>query len=99
MAKFYVQSGTLRTIIDSYDIDRAALWVVHQAMQQIVPIDCEAEPIDKSKQLCESGLIVLGEFIEISEIGFDREDAARVDTFDAFHAWHCLVQALDRLET
>ena len=98
MAKFYVQSGTLRTIIDSQDVERAALWAVHQAMQQIAPIDDEASACDKSQHSVEGGLIILGESIEISEIGFDRDDAAKIDTFDAFHEWHCLVKAIDRLE-
>ncbi len=100
MAKFYVQSGTLRTIIDSQDVDRAALWAVHQAMQQIAPVDSETElaPDEKSQQLTRTGLIVLGDTIEISEVGFDRDDAFKIETFDAFHEWHCLVKALDRLE-
>jgi hypothetical protein len=100
MAKFYVQSGTLRTVIDSVDVDRAALWAVHRAMQQIVPFEGEneAKPNEKSLHLKEAGFIVLGDTIEISEIGFDHDDAVRVETFDAFHEWHCLAQALDRLE-
>ncbi len=100
MAKFYVQSGTLRTVIDSPDVDRAALWAVHQAMQQIVPIDCETElgPDEKAQKLTGTGMIVLGDRIEISEVGFDRDDAVKIETFDAFHEWYCLVKALDRLE-
>lgn len=99
MAKFYVQSGTLRTVIDSPDFDRAALWAVHQAMQQIAPLDEEeATPDEKSQQLSQDGVIVLGDTIKISEIGFDRDDAAIVETFEAFHEWHCLVKAIDRLE-
>jgi len=100
VAKFYVQSGTLRTVIDSQDVDRAALWAVHQAMQQIAPVDCETEvaPDEKPQQLTQTGLIVLGDTIDISEVGFDRDDACKVETFDAFYEWHCLVKALDRLE-
>ena len=40
MAKFYVQSGTLRAIIDSEDAERAALWAVHTAMEQVMPLNC-----------------------------------------------------------
>lgn len=100
MAKFYVQSGTLRTVIDSVDVDRAALWAVHQAMQQIAPFEgeTEAEPNEKSLHLTKTGILVLGETIAISEIGFDRDDAARIETFDAFHEWHCLAKAMDHLE-
>ena len=100
MAKFYVQSGTLRAVIDSPDNDRAALWAVHQAMQQVAPMDGneEASPSEKSKHASLAGMIVLSDVIQISELGFDRDDAARVDTFEAFHEWHSLVKALDRLE-
>jgi hypothetical protein len=100
MAKFYVQSGTLRTIIDSVDVDRAALWAVHQAMQQIAPFEGETEaaPNEKSLHLIREGIIVLGDTIQISEIGFDRDDAVRIETFDAFHEWHCLAKAIERLE-
>jgi len=43
MAKFYVQSGTLRAVVDSASADRAALWAVHQAMQQIAPVETTSD--------------------------------------------------------
>jgi len=43
MAKFYVQSGTLRAVVDSASADRAALWAIHQAMQQIAPLETTSD--------------------------------------------------------
>ena len=59
MAKFYVQSGTLRAVVDSASADRAALWAVHQAMQQIAPVettsdDNKASPNNSSTQVSDA---------------------------------------------
>lgn len=32
MAKFYVQSGSFRGIVDSYDEESAAVWAIHRVM-------------------------------------------------------------------
>ncbi len=39
MAKFYVQSGSVRAVVDSLDMDRATLWVVNEVMTTTLPID------------------------------------------------------------
>ena len=98
MAKFYVQSGTLRAIIDSQDAERAALWAIHTAMEQIMPLESEQESIE----MIASGptnMIALAETIELSEIGFDRDDCLRIDTFDAFQHWNMLLKAVEKLNT
>ena len=96
MAKFYVQSGTLRAIVDSEDAERAALWAVHTAMEQVMPLECE----NQSVEMFSSGptnMISLAETIELSEVGFDREDCLRIDTFDAFQHWNLLLKAVEKL--
>ena len=98
MAKFYVQSGTLRAIIDSQDAERAALWAIHSAMEQVMPLEGELEPIE----LIANGptnMIALAETIELSEVGFDRDDCLRIDTFDAFQHWNMLLKAVEKLNT
>lgn len=98
MAKFYVQSGTLRAIIDSEDAERAALWAIHTAMEQVMPIESEQESIE----MIASGptnMIALAETIELSEIGFDRDDCLRIDTFEAFQHWNMLLKAVEKLNT
>ncbi|MCY2984822.1 MAG: hypothetical protein NTY15_14455 [Planctomycetota bacterium] len=98
MAKFYVQSGTLRAIIDSEDAERAALWAVHMAMQQVMPIENEQETIDMMSD-GPSNMVALAETIELSEVGFDRDDSLRVDTFEAFQHWNLLFKAVEKLNS
>jgi len=39
MAKFYVQSGSVRSVVDSVDLDRAALWAVNEVMDHTLSLD------------------------------------------------------------
>ena len=98
MAKFYVQSGTLRSIIDSQDAERAALWAVHMAMQQVMPIENDHESNEISVE-GPSDMVALAETIELSEIGFDRDDCLRIDTFEAFQHWNLLFKAVEKLNS
>lgn len=100
MAKYYIQSGTVRTIVSADDPQKAALWTVHRAMQQIVPVyeDIELSPQEKSDVAVAQGMMVLGNSVAISELGFDRADAAQLDTFELVVEWHQLMVALARLE-
>jgi hypothetical protein len=98
MAKFYVQSGTLRAIIDSEDAERAALWAVHMAMQQVMPIENDSATIEIDLG-GPSNMIALAETIELSEVGFDRDDCLRIDTFDAFQHWNLLFKAVEKLNS
>jgi len=106
MAKFYVQSGTLNAVVDSADPQRAALWAVHQAMQQIAPID---DPVPASQHVSSTtaelqashfkpqSFIALGDTIRLSEVGFDQDNAVSIDTFEAFREWHALWHALENM--
>jgi hypothetical protein len=97
MAKFYVESGTLRAIVDSADADRAALWAIHTAMEQVMPLD-EVKEVSYENACDSSERISLGEIIRLSEIGFDRDDALQIDTFEAFQHWNQLFVALEKLQ-
>ena len=100
MAKYYVQSGNVRTVIAADDAEKAALWVVHKAMQQVVPVyeDCELTPEQKSEVVVVQGVMVLGNSVKISEIGFDRTDGSELDTFELVMQWHQLMVALAKLD-
>lgn len=100
MAKFYVQSGTVRAVIDAESQDRAALWVVHRAMQQIMPIydDRELSAQQKCDNALVEGMLVLDARIKLSEVGFDRPDCLSLDTFEVVAEWHRLMVALERLQ-
>lgn len=109
MPKFYVQSGSIRSIVDSQDAERAALWCVHVAMDQVFPMDDCDEPneadiasvldheIESTASLSQQPARPLGTSILVSEIGFDREDALRFSTKEVFQQWYELVQAIERL--
>lgn len=100
MAKYYVQSGTMRTVVQAETSRKAALWAVHQAMQQVLPIEDHSEdsPETKSQRATEGGIAVLSAKVMISEQGFDREDAASLPTLDVVSQWNEMVITLDRLE-
>lgn len=99
MAKYYVQSGNIRTVISADDPEKAALWVVHRALQQVIPVyeDAELSPDEKSEVAVIQGVMVMGNAVQISEIGFDRADCLSLDTFELLIHWHQLMIALDRL--
>lgn len=92
MAKFYVQSGNLKKIIDSPSAERAAIWAVHQAMQQIAPQF--GDELLTSKTSPEE-IVVLGEDIQISEVGFRSEPTLIFDTFGTFRKWYALCELVD----
>lgn len=100
MAKYYIQSGTMRATLAAEDSRRAALWAVHQAMQQIVPMydDAELTPEQKSNTAMVEGMLVLGGIIRLSEQGYDRDDAEELQTFEVVTEWNQLMIALERLE-
>ena len=100
MAKFYIQSGTMRATLAAEDSRRAALWAVNQAMQQVVPVfdDPDLTPEQKSDNALVEGMLVLGGTIRLSEQGYDRDDAEEMNTFEVVTEWNQLMIALDRLE-
>lgn len=100
MAKFYVQSGTLQMVTDADDERGAALWAVHAAMEQVLPI-CPDDPLtpeEKSDHVAQRGCYVLGPTVGTSEVGFDRKDATVHDTADLFAEWNQLMVAMMRLQ-
>ncbi len=99
MAKYYVQSGNVKTVISADDPQKAALWVVHKSLKQVIPVyeDAELSPDQKSQASLVHGVMVLGNEVQVSEIGFDRMDCAHMDTFDLLVEWHQLMVALERL--
>ncbi len=100
MAKYYVQSGTMRTIVQAPSGRKAALWAVHQAMQQVLPIDDQASPSPKwtSETAGDRGVAVLSAKVSASELGFDRPDAVTHETMEVVAEWNQMVTTLDRLQ-
>jgi hypothetical protein len=100
MAKFYVESGTLRCAVSAENSRAAALWAVHRAMQQIMPLDDAVDSTPESKhQLSRGvGVMVLGSTVRTSERGYGSEDSTQMPTFEVVTEWNQLVNTLDRLE-
>lgn len=113
MAKFYVQSGSVRSVVDSVDLDRAALWAVNEVMDHALSLDgesLEGDLYNESDYETEDFGFAkldatkpiaesryLGATVRISEIGFDRDDAMVVDTLEVFRHWYELFQAVSVL--
>ncbi len=100
MAKFYVQSGTLKMVVHAVEADRAALWAVHKVLSQVLPVfdDQELSPQEKQVVVAFHGAQVLSDLIRLSELGFDRDDAELFDTAEMIAEWAQLVMALSRIE-
>ncbi len=101
MGKYYVESGTLRCVVSAESPRRAALWAVHRAMQQIMPLDepVPTDPASKSERAQSEGVMVLSGKINISQRGYGSNDSETMPTFDVVTEWNQLVNALDRLES
>jgi hypothetical protein len=97
MAKYYVQSGTLRTVVQAESSRKAAIWAVHQAMQQVLPLD--EEPAEaKRERIGSDRAAVLSGKVTVSESGFDREESTTLPTLEVVTEWNQMVTTLDRLE-
>lgn len=95
MSKFYVQSGSIHGIVDCYDSECAAVWVVNRVMNSIEPTQNAIE-YDEDND-ADIGMFALDDKIRISEQGFDRDDCEVVDTHMAFLQWHQLKRAIEAL--
>ncbi len=95
MAKCYVQSGTIRGIVDCYDSECAAVWIVNRVMEQVAPASDEA--LYDGNENADVGMFALDDCIQISEQGFDRDDCEIIDTHMAFVHWHQLKRAIEAI--
>ena len=98
MAKFYIQSGGLRMIVQADTMQGAALWALHRCMCRTMPfLSDDPAPVD-SDTVDSDTVARLGETIRVSEIGFDRNDARYHLTLDVLTQWNQLMAALTRIE-
>lgn len=98
MAKFYVQSGSLRGIVDCYDQQCAAVWVIQRMVTRATREyeNCVAK--EKSLQeFIDEAIFELDEVIEINERGFSRNDSSIIDIHDAFCNWYQLTKVIESL--
>ena len=100
MAKYYVESGTVQMVTEADDARGAALWAVHQCMEQVLPVcpDDPQSPEQKAERIGQRGCGVLGQTICVSEQGFGRDDAPAYDTAEVFTEWNQLMMAISKLQ-
>ncbi len=99
MTQYLVQSGTLRTTVEAENSGKAALWAVHQAMQQVLPIDDDGHTVaQKSEAAGSRGVHILDREVRVSEVGAAAAAVRSLPTMDVVRQWHDMVDALDRLE-
>lgn len=99
MAKYYVESGSLRLIVDAADARRAALWAVHRALEHILPNEEEELDVDNLPEVEPVGTMVLGDAIRLSERGFENADVVQFETLDVVSEWSQLMLALSTMES
>ncbi|MFO0013030.1 MAG: hypothetical protein ACK553_09820 [Planctomycetota bacterium] len=104
MAKFYVDSGSFRGIVDAADAEMAAVWAIHRVMttspsrphsQTTVPQT--TVPQTNNTDEADQGLFRLADEIRISERGFGRTDAQKTPTSHAVERWAQLVCAAEKI--
>jgi len=99
MAKYYVESGSMRLIVDAADARRAALWSVHRTLEHILPQEEEELDVDNLPEVEPVGAMVLGDAIRLSERGFENSDVVQFDTLDVVSEWSRLMMALSHMES
>ena len=93
MAKFYVQSGDMKLVVQAHDSRCAAIWAAHRKLSDTLPF-LEGEESQPAGTQTPSGLV---ETISVSQRGLDRKDATVYQTLDIVSEWSRLLVALDRL--
>lgn len=98
MAKFYVESGSLRGIVDCYDEQCAAVWVIQRMVARATQAFENCESKDRSLQdFIDEAIFELDEVIEVNERGFSRDDSLTIDIHDAFCSWYQLTKVIESL--
>ncbi|CAN0487450.1 unnamed protein product [Hapterophycus canaliculatus] len=99
MAKFYIQSGNFRRVVAADSTRKAAVWAVHEVMQQIIPTDEPSEqPRPQQEHQDAQPVVVLSGKLRVDERGFDRFDAKEIPTVEVVAEWTQMVMTLDRLQ-
>ena len=100
MAKYYVQSGSMRSIVQAESTQKAALWAVHQAMKQVLPLDDAngSSGLNCDQSEAPQEVAVLSGKVTVSEQGFDGVRSTTMRTMEVVAQWNQMVATLDRLE-
>ncbi|QDV64255.1 MULTISPECIES: hypothetical protein [Crateriforma] len=99
MAKYYVQCGSVRVVLDAENVSQAACGALDRVLgpQAWVYDDDGMTEEDCRVHLMLEALLQLETTVQISEQGFDRDDALRVGTPETVECWHRWMVCLRRL--
>ncbi len=99
MSKFYIQSGSLRLVLNSESPLLAAISAVDNLLNPHVWIYDDLSLRDEVRRdhLMVEALCHLDAVIRLSEKGFDREDAMILGTPEVVEEWHLLMKRLSGL--
>lgn len=90
MPKFYAQCGPHRLVVTTEDAATAAMRLIDLAMSNHCWIydDESLSDRDRRAHLMLEALLHLDPTIQVSQRGFDREDAWRIGTPETISHWH-----------
>ncbi len=99
MAKFYVQCGSIETILAADSAESAAMNALDQMLQTHLWIydDSGLSEQDCRDHLMIEALLHLEPSVRISEQGFHRDDAIQIGTPETIEMWHRLIVGMKRL--
>ncbi len=100
MPKYYVQCGTIQRLVTAEDPRGAALWAIHEIIEQAIDLDSidweddsEIENLDLIRVM-----LALGPTVRVSERGFGRSEMGAFETPDLMTEWNQLIIAVSRLQ-
>ena len=99
MPKYYVQSGPVEEVVVADSLSHAAMAAVDRRFQRHRWIyeDGDLSDLDRQDHLMLEALCHLDPSLQISERGFDREDAHLIGTPETVARWHRLMTEMHRL--
>ncbi|MEE3369854.1 MAG: hypothetical protein VX346_10965 [Planctomycetota bacterium] len=101
MAKYYVESGTLKLVIQADDPLQASLWAVSRALHQVILTpqqDSAQSPYGPRKKPPDTEFLVLGRDFRVNEFGFGNDRCTTIETADLVTQWGQLMATLNRIE-
>ena len=85
MAKYYVELGQVRVVVDAENATEAAVKTFQWSCDKQAGIEAES-PVEHQWQAEERGWQLADE-IRVSEVGFGRDDALAFDTMNVVAIW------------
>lgn len=100
MPKYYVQCGTIQRLVTAEDPRGAALWAIHEIIDQAIDLDGidweDENEIDNLDMI--RVMLALGPQVFVSERGFGRSEAGAYHTPELMTEWNQLIIAVSRLQ-